>query len=57
MHRLYIFESLEVKTPKYSSQFNSSPPTTGPSSDFNLDNQISILDLEILGRNYGGVGD
>ncbi|OGK14161.1 hypothetical protein A3B40_01195 [Candidatus Roizmanbacteria bacterium RIFCSPLOWO2_01_FULL_37_16] len=39
------------------SQFNTSPPTAGPSSDFNLDSQINILDLEILGKNYGGVGD
>ncbi|OGK43823.1 hypothetical protein A3B40_01100 [Candidatus Roizmanbacteria bacterium RIFCSPLOWO2_01_FULL_37_16] len=41
-----------------SSQFNTQPPpTTGSSSDFNLDSQVNILDLEILGRSYGISGN
>ena len=39
------------------SQFNSQPPSTGQSSDFNLDSQVNISDLEILGRNYSKSGE
>ena len=34
-------------------------PATGQAArtDFNLDSNVNVSDLEILGRNYGGVGD
>lgn len=39
------------------SLFNTQQPTTGQSADFNLDGQVNISDLEILGKNYGLKGD
>jgi len=48
-------DSADLQT--LASQFNSPPPTAGSSSDFNLDGQVNITDLEILGRNYGSSGD
>ncbi len=39
------------------SQFNTQAPSSGPSADFNLDGQVNINDLDILGRNYGLQGD
>ncbi|MBI4226605.1 hypothetical protein HY612_05840 [Candidatus Roizmanbacteria bacterium] len=39
------------------SQFNTQAPTSGPSADFNLDGQVNISDLDILGKNYGKLGD
>jgi len=37
-------------------QFNR-PASGFPSADFNLDGQIDINDLEIMGKNYGQIGD
>ena len=37
--------------------FNSAAAGPAAAADFNLDGQVSIDDLEILGRNYGFIGD